>query len=407
MAHVFGPVSRDDIAKLLDLDNEYSDYHIVLNELVYAVLPTVLRSTALTLYEESVEVHPRDGRCASQRLRFHVEGIGDPDTHRFWVRLGAIILDETVDPPQQLAAFRTLADKHKKIHPQYGDTDMVADLYSVLRTSAAVSPHVAPLYLVVLRDLGANVPFTFAALTLRIAKVFRDEYTLARLSAPSPPTSGGAGRGGAGGGGGRGGGGSGGGGKPTVGSMHALGWKKLAPPVGEWKPVRDARYLQWEGTGLVCVTCFRLWAVTTGHLDTDGVCPYSCSASFAPGRAPATAPTAAPPPPMSAWPPAPPPAARANSLQALEPPPLDDSTQPGAAVMTVRFSGVDLCDEQSDEEVPDATPPAFHAVHGDDDEEDWPAFRSSPVWIPSFSGGTAATVSITDVTPSGASAKTP
>ncbi|KAK3284704.1 hypothetical protein CYMTET_7664 [Cymbomonas tetramitiformis] len=77
--------------------------------------------------------------------------------------------------------------------------------------------------------------------------------------------------------------------------MHALGWKKLAPPVGEWKPVRNARYLQWEGTGLVCVTCFRLWAVTTGHLDAEGVCPYSCAASFAPGRAPATAPTAAPP----------------------------------------------------------------------------------------------------------------
>ncbi|KAK3235046.1 hypothetical protein CYMTET_54735 [Cymbomonas tetramitiformis] len=373
MAHVFGPVSRDDIAKLLDLDNEYSDYHIVLNGLVYAVLPTVLRSTALTLYEESAEVHPRDGRCALQRLRFHVEGIGDPDAHRFW----------------------------------YSDADMVADLYSVLRASAAVSPHVAPLYLVVLRDLGANIPFTFAALTLRIAKVFRDEYTLARLSAPSPPASGGAGRGGAGGGGGRGGGGSGGGGKPTVGSMHALGWKKLAPPLGEWKPVRNARYLQWEGTGLVCVTCFRLWAVTTGHLDTEGACPYSCSASFAPGRAPATASTTAPPPPMSAWPPAPPPAARANSLQALEPPPLDDAAQPGAAAMAVRFSGVDLHDEHSDEEQPDATPPAFHAVHDDDDEEDWPAFRSSPVWIPSFAGSTAAALSITDVTPSDVPAEAP
>ncbi|KAK3275333.1 hypothetical protein CYMTET_16531 [Cymbomonas tetramitiformis] len=231
MNHVFGPISRDDVAKLLDLDSEYTDYHIVLNELMYAVLPTVLRSTALTLYEESVEFHPRDGRCALQRLRFHVEGIGDPDEHRFWVRLRATILDETVDPAPQLAAFRTLADKNKKVNPQYSDANMVSDLYSVLRASAAVSPHVTPLYLVVLRDLGANVPFTFAALTLRISKVFRDEFPLARLSAPSPPTSGGAGRGGAGGGGGRGGGGSGGGGKPTVGSMHALGWKNLAPPV--------------------------------------------------------------------------------------------------------------------------------------------------------------------------------
>ncbi|KAK3266848.1 hypothetical protein CYMTET_24568 [Cymbomonas tetramitiformis] len=87
MAHVFGPISRGDVAKLLDLDHEYADYHLVLNELIFAVLPTVLRSTALTLYEESADVHPRDGRCAlqqqQQRLRFHVEGIGDPDAHRF------------------------------------------------------------------------------------------------------------------------------------------------------------------------------------------------------------------------------------------------------------------------------------------------------------------------------------
>ncbi|KAK3247068.1 hypothetical protein CYMTET_43420 [Cymbomonas tetramitiformis] len=67
-------------------------------------------------------------------------------------------------------------------------------------------------------------------------------------------------------------------GRNPVGSVHALGARqKLVPPVGDWKPVRNARYIQWEGTGLVCVNCFRLWAVTTGHLDSDGVCPYSCS----------------------------------------------------------------------------------------------------------------------------------
>ncbi|KAK3277986.1 hypothetical protein CYMTET_14044 [Cymbomonas tetramitiformis] len=94
MAHVFGPISRDEFVKLLDPDNEYTDYHVVLNELNYAVLPTVLRSTALILYEESAEVQPRDGRCALQRLRFHVEGIGDPDAHRIWVRLRAVVLDD-------------------------------------------------------------------------------------------------------------------------------------------------------------------------------------------------------------------------------------------------------------------------------------------------------------------------
>ncbi|KAK3237705.1 hypothetical protein CYMTET_52242 [Cymbomonas tetramitiformis] len=100
---------------------------------------------------------------------------------------------------------------------------------------ATVSPHVAPLDLVVLRELGENRPFTYVALALRIAKIYRDESPLARLSAPSPPASGGAGRGG-----GKGGGGGGGGDKPPVGSVHALGGRqKLIPPVGEWKPALE------------------------------------------------------------------------------------------------------------------------------------------------------------------------
>ncbi|KAK3281654.1 hypothetical protein CYMTET_10565 [Cymbomonas tetramitiformis] len=279
------------------------------------------------------------------RLRFHVEGIGDPDAHRFWVRLRAVILDETIDPAPQLAAFRTLVEKHRKLHPSYTDVNLVQDLYSVLRAYATVSPYVTPLYLVVLRELGSNTPFTYATLALRVSKIFRDESPLARLSAPSPPASGGGGRGSAGGGGGR---GSAGGGKATVGSVYAAGWKKLVPPNGEWKPVKNARYLQWEGTGIVCVTCFRLWAVTTVHLDTDGVCPFSCAASFAPGRAPAGAPTAVAPPPMSAWPPAPPPAARAASLQALEPPPLADAAQTEAAAMSIRLhAGEFHCDDDT------------------------------------------------------------
>ncbi|KAK3235914.1 hypothetical protein CYMTET_53908 [Cymbomonas tetramitiformis] len=145
MSHVFGPIARDEFTKLLDLDFEYDEYHLTLNELLYVVLPTILRGTALSLYEESARVRPHDGRCALQRLRYHVEGIGDPDAHRFWVRLRAVVIDETVDPAPQLAAFRTLADKHRKLHPGYGDRDMVADLHTVLRSSAAGSPcHYSP-----------------------------------------------------------------------------------------------------------------------------------------------------------------------------------------------------------------------------------------------------------------------
>ncbi|KAK3234191.1 hypothetical protein CYMTET_55536 [Cymbomonas tetramitiformis] len=205
MSHVFGPVSRDEFLKLLDLDNEYDVYHLALNELNYVVLPTVLRGTALTLYEESSLVHPHDGRCALQRLRFHVEGIGDPDPHRFWVRLRAVVIDETIEPAPQLAVFRVLADKHRKLHPSYADNNLVQDLYAVLRASASASPHFAPLYLVVLRELGMGQPFTYASLALRLSKVFRDEFPLARLS---EPVSGGGGS--AAGGGTR----SGGGGSP-------------------------------------------------------------------------------------------------------------------------------------------------------------------------------------------------
>jgi len=384
MAHVFGSISRDDFVKLLDLENEYSDYHVTLNELIFAVLPTVLRSTALLLYEESAYVHPRDGRCALQRLRFHVEGIGDPDSHRFWIRLRAVIIDETIEPAPQLAVFRTFADKHRRLHPEYSDANMVEDLHGVLRSSAAASPHVAPLYLVVLRELNSGSPFSYATLALRIARVYRDESPLARLSAPPPPASGGGGRGGPGGGGGKGHGGAGKGGNPAVASIHAFGPRqKLVPPVGEWKAVRNARYLQWEGTGLVCVTCFRLWAVTTGHLDTDGVCPFSCSASFAPGRAPTAAPTAVAPPPISAWPPVTPPAANAVTIRELEPPPHEDVSLSDAAMMTLHVDrdGNNPAGNNGAIHETAAVSPAFYTVDHEDDQ--WPAFRSGPVWLPS------------------------
>ncbi|KAK3249193.1 hypothetical protein CYMTET_41369 [Cymbomonas tetramitiformis] len=87
MSHVLGPVSRDEVYKLLDLNFEYDAYHYVMNDPIHAMLPTVLRGMTLSLYDESTRVHPHDGRCTRQRLRFHVEGIGDPDTHRFWVIL--------------------------------------------------------------------------------------------------------------------------------------------------------------------------------------------------------------------------------------------------------------------------------------------------------------------------------
>ncbi|KAK3288803.1 hypothetical protein CYMTET_3740 [Cymbomonas tetramitiformis] len=111
------------------------------------------------------------------------------------------------------------------------------------------------MYLVVVRDLNAGQRLTYAALALRLGKVFRDESPFTRLATPPPPAPGGGGRSG--------------GGKSTaatVGTLTALGRRRHAPPVGEWKkPEGGGRYLVWEGTGMPCVTCWRLWAVTTGY----------------------------------------------------------------------------------------------------------------------------------------------
>jgi len=376
MTHVFGPISRDEVLKLLDLDFEYDEYHLTLNELIFGVLPTVLRGTALVLFEESAHVHPHDGRCALQRLRFHVEGIGDPDTNRFWVRLRSTVIDETVEPAPQLAVFSTLADKHRKLHPDYGDYNRVEDLHSVLRASAAHSPYVTPLYLVVIRDLNANHRLTFAALALRLGRVFRDESPFARLTVTPPPAA-------------SGGGGRTGGGRPAVASINAFNKARRVPPVGDWKPQQGGgRYLIWEGTGMPCVTCWRLWAATTGHTDSDGVCPYSCTAAFAPGRAPSLAPNPpAAPPPLSAWPPAAAPAPRAHSLQEIGPPPNQGPVQ-GASATAVQFGTASMPPAPLDPTPPaplsggDNHPPASFSLRQLDEEEDWPALRESPIWIP-------------------------
>ncbi|KAK3282288.1 hypothetical protein CYMTET_9968 [Cymbomonas tetramitiformis] len=103
-------------------------------------------------------------------------------------------IDETLEPAPQLAVVRTLANKHRRLHPAYSDRDLVEDVYAILRSSASASPYITPL--AVLRELGTAHGHTFASLTLRLGKIFRDESHLARLSAPA---SGGATRGGGGG----------------------------------------------------------------------------------------------------------------------------------------------------------------------------------------------------------------
>ncbi|KAK3233198.1 hypothetical protein CYMTET_56494 [Cymbomonas tetramitiformis] len=325
LAHVLSPISHFEFDKLLDLDHEFDEYHMALNELIFVILPTVLRGTALALQEESSRIYPHDGRAALQRLRFHVEGIGDPDSNRYWTKLRALIIDESNDPAPQLTVFRKLADKHAKLHPAYSDVNRVEDLRHVLKMSAAVSPHVTPLYLVVLRELIAGARFSFSSLSLRICTVHRDEGRLARLTTPPPPTSGGGNGGRTPAGGGRGG----------VGTFMALRSDAYVEPKGTWK-AKGGRHLQWEGAGFPCVTCFRLWGLTDGHPSTKGVCPYACRQSFAPDRIPHAAKPAHDRPPISRWPtpPDPPPPVRAMALQAPQDPAPDSATD--VAIMGFR-----------------------------------------------------------------------
>ena len=272
---------------------------------------------------------------------------------------------------------------------------MVEDLHVVLRASAAVSPHVAPLYLVVLRDIDSGHFFTYASLTLKIATVYCDEKPLARLSSPPPPPSGG--------GGAR---------EKSPFSAHAF-RRELIKPVGEWKAVRSARYLVWEGTGHPCVTCFRLFAVTDAHLKTDGFCPFSCSAAFAPGKAPPSAkPPPAKPPSTADWPP---PAAPALHIAQLQPAPTEQgtvppqATPPAGVAMSIRpwlpglqvnhanpadFPPVDNADEP-------ALPSSFTLAEFAEDDETWPAFRSGPIYIPPTAVNDAAGPSTSRAPPSG------
>ncbi|KAK3258523.1 hypothetical protein CYMTET_32437 [Cymbomonas tetramitiformis] len=194
-----------------------------------------------------------------------------------------------------------------------------------------------------------------------MSTVWQSEGHLSRLSAP-PSGAGGGGKGG------------GKGGDATFNSVQTR--LNIVKPVGDWKPPpRHGRYLVWEGTGYPCISCFRLWGITDGHLSTKGVCPFSCTAAFAPGQAPAGAPAAPPRPTVTAWSQ---PAGTAAPAAAAAP------RQP-ARSPSLQFAAV--VDDAVEEE---GSPAVFtfrpHVDRGDDD--DWPALRTVP-WVPSFQGAAA------------------
>ncbi|KAK3239092.1 hypothetical protein CYMTET_50953 [Cymbomonas tetramitiformis] len=56
--HVLYLVSFTEFSKLLDLEHDYDFYHVVLNEIIFTILPVLLRGTALSLYSEAARSDP-------------------------------------------------------------------------------------------------------------------------------------------------------------------------------------------------------------------------------------------------------------------------------------------------------------------------------------------------------------
>ncbi|KAK3235444.1 hypothetical protein CYMTET_54338 [Cymbomonas tetramitiformis] len=276
LGHVLFPISYAEFSKLLDLENDHEFYHITLNEILFTILPVVLRGTALALYHEAARSHPVDGRYVLQRLRYEVEGVPDPDTDRYWSKLRASVVDEDSDPAPQLTVICKLGDKHAHLNPDYSEAKRVKDLWHVLASSAKLSPFVTPLYLNIIRELRGGKVYSFSALCLRIRTVWREEHPLATRSTDSQPAEYRVK-------------------KPTFNSLSAK--NADIKPVGEWTAQPGALTKRWTGTGYPCLVCFRLWNLTDTHPDTKGACPYTCREAFAQGRAP---PYRSRPPPAAA-----------------------------------------------------------------------------------------------------------
>ncbi|KAK3242971.1 hypothetical protein CYMTET_47358 [Cymbomonas tetramitiformis] len=284
LAHVLYPVSYSEAAKLLDLEHDHDFYHVTINEILFSILPHPLRGNALSVYHECARHHPADGRYALQRLRYEVE-------------------------------------------EDQADTDRVADLWHILSESAKQSPYVAPLYLVVLRELRAGAVFTFSRLTLRIRLAFRDESPLATLSPSATPDI------------------------PPEGSGYR---PKSAPQ----KPSPSPR----------SPTAMALRAQKQSLAPLEGKWTADSPASMY--RNPNT-----PAPPTEQ-----PTAAAFHSVR-LSLPALGG----GDAIGTVDSGSLVVhTTDDAASPLPDGIeePACYGAVFPDEDDTDWPAFRSSPVWLP-------------------------
>ena len=334
---VLNHIDARETAKLVDTDLSYATYHYDINAIIFAMLSVLLRGAALQLYHSAARSHPQDGRAVLLRLHYEVEGIRPADRGRFMEAMRALRISEREDPTPTLSKFRSFADEHSRLHPHYSDISRVETLLVVLEKSAEESPYEVPLYQDVIGDLYTDHNMTFDTVALRLRRTWQRQGVsrLARFpplsrtdkGSVAQPSSGGAQAGG-------------------DGRAFSLRQRTVVPAEGKWES-GSGLYRTWVGTGRPCVTCYRMWGVTDVHPDSSGVCPYSCAASFAAGRAPPGAPTSPvrPQPPgripatanhISQPPPATAVAAKQQSTS--EPPPVGTEAAPTGtpSMMTVQ-----------------------------------------------------------------------
>ncbi|KAK3242955.1 hypothetical protein CYMTET_47383 [Cymbomonas tetramitiformis] len=129
--------------------------------------------------------------------------------------------------------------------------------------------------------------------------------------------------------------------------------QSLAPLEGKWVADSPASlYRKWVGTGFPCTVCFRLWNVTDAHPDTRGACPW--------------------------W------TRRPHLLRERRLRLTELAPGGGGAIDPVDSGALVVSAENADTSPPPDGPeePACYGATFPDEDDTWPAFRSSPIWLP-------------------------
>ncbi|KAK3280402.1 hypothetical protein CYMTET_11754 [Cymbomonas tetramitiformis] len=226
-----------------------------------------------------------------------------------------------------IMVLRELGDEHRVYHNDFTDKDLVETFLVVLEKSTNVSPYEVSLYQHVIEDLNtAAVTPAFDTVALRVRRIWQREGVsrLARFPPPTPPDSGGDGWTR----------------RPASGGARVMAIRAayVQEAVGEWRTT-GGPYRTWEETGKPCFVCYRTWGPTDVHAETKGLCPWVC---------------------------------------------VQDGFFGWSCSPLRSKAGVDDASTDDDE----LFKPTLAMIAGEEsNDEEWPAFATSPVWVPPTSRG--------------------